>query len=86
MSMASQFESIAQKRETITAAASLYELVNGLRSTERDLRASVEAEETRTQIRDQSNPHYSTLARALRARADNLRLTIDILEARRAAA
>jgi hypothetical protein len=45
------------------------------------LTADIELEEARTGVRDLKNPAYSTLARNLRARRDNLVATIAMLEA-----
>jgi hypothetical protein len=45
------------------------------------LTSDIEAEEATTGIHDMSDPDYSLLARSLRARRGNLRVTIGALEA-----
>jgi hypothetical protein len=50
-----------------------------LRSVEL-LIVDIEHEETRASVRDLSDPAYPVLARSLRARRDNIRVTIASLE------
>ncbi len=76
----------ASRRDTLTKTATAESLVASLREIEFALRESIRAEEERTNHRDQTDPHYSTLARSMRARADNLKMTIAFLQADRHAA
>ncbi len=69
-----------RERPSVGRAATAQDLVAALRQTEQALRASVEAEEMKTCVHDQNSPYYSTLAQAMRARADNIRMTITTLE------
>ena len=47
------------------------------------LTADIEHEETRAGVRGLTDPAYPVLARSLRARRDNIRATIALLESRR---
>jgi hypothetical protein len=49
-------------------------------------RQSIKVEEERTGIRDLTDPRYSADARVMRARADNMKITITMLEAERSRA
>ncbi len=80
-----QNRKIGPQRDTSDKASRLHDLVAALQETERKLRAYAEAEEERTQVRDQRDPRYSLLARSLRGRANNLRTTIATLETAHAA-
>jgi hypothetical protein len=80
MVVASQIGTTVSKRDT------LGDLVAGLRDATLVLCASIEVEEDRTKLRDQNDHCYSPLARSMRARLDNLRITIAMLEAKSDAA
>jgi hypothetical protein len=67
-------------------ATSVENLVAALRESEHALRDVIRAEEERTSLSDPNDPCYSMLAHSLRARADNLRMTIATLESARQAA
>ena len=45
-----------------------------------DLKVGIAAEEHRTRMTDPSDPHYSTLAHSMRARAENINKTIARLQ------
>jgi len=85
MSDVSQIQTTGSQRDGSTRAT-LESLVVALRETEQELRASILAEEDRTCLKDENDPRYSTLARSMRSRADNLRMTVATLLAARAAA
>jgi hypothetical protein len=85
MNILSRIETTDQKRHTLDPAASVENLVTVLRRTESALHESIRAEEERTSLGDPNDPCYSMLARSMRHRANNLRVTIATLEARRAA-
>jgi hypothetical protein len=55
-------------------------ILNLLRSVEQ-LTVDIEHEETRVGVRDLSDPTYPVLARSLRSRRENIRVTIASLEA-----
>ena len=74
MSMASQIQTFDQERNTVG------KLIVALRQTAEAIDASIEAEEGRTRLRDLRDPSYSLVARSLRARRENLRVTISMLE------
>ena len=67
------------------AAARLQRILNDYHRTEATLIESIEAEEHLTRRNDPSDPRYSMLARSMRGRLDNLRVTIAKLEAELAA-
>jgi len=81
MSNLSLNETAAPERDTLSKAATAESLVASLRQTEFALREGIKAEEERTSLRDQSDPCYSILARSMRARAENLKMTIALLMA-----
>jgi hypothetical protein len=83
MSLVSQIRNCDQQKHSIVKAPAIETLVASLRATELALRASIQAEEEKTCFQDQSNPRYSMLAHSMRERADNIRMTIATLEARR---
>jgi len=56
-------------------------LISNLSRTVDILTADIEHEEARTGVRDLSDPAYPVLARSLRARRDNIIVTIASLEA-----
>ena len=82
----SRIETIDQERHTLGRTTSADNLVAALRDSESALRDSIRAEEERTSLGDPKDPRYSLLALSLRARADNLRMTIATLETARRAA
>jgi hypothetical protein len=86
MSILSQIRNADWQRNSIDKAATAESLVTALRETERALGESIVAEEDRTSLHDYNDPHYSMLARSMRTRLDNLRVTIATLEAVRGAA
>ena len=86
MSELSRNETAAPQRDTPSRTATAESLVAAMRETEFALRESIKAEEDRTSLRDLNDPCYSILARSMRARADNLKMTITMLEAKRHAA
>jgi len=59
--------------------ARLRGLIDSLRTNLETMTADIEAEERQSQICDVENVGYSTLARSLRARRDNLEATINSL-------
>jgi hypothetical protein len=77
---------IDQERDTSARATSAANLVASLREIELALLESIRAEEERTSLADQNDPCYSMLAHSMRARVENLKLTIATLEATRQAA
>ena len=81
MSIVSQIRSVGRQRNSIDRTPSIENLATALRKTELVLLESIDAEEERTRVCDQDHPHYSTLARSMRRRLDNLRKTIATLEA-----
>jgi hypothetical protein len=85
MSILSQIRNVDRQRNSIDTAATVEGVVTALRETELALGESIEAEEERTRLRDPNDPRYSTLARSMRGRLENLRMTIATLEAGRAA-
>ena len=84
MNLQSQIRNDDQKHSI--KAATVAHLVASLRQTERALRASIEVEEEKTCFNNRNDPCYSMLARSMRERADNIRVTIGMLEAAREAA
>lgn len=86
MSDLSLNENGAPQRHTLARAASAENLVASLRETELALRENIRAEEQRTSLTDENDPCYSILARSMRARAENLKMTIAILQGARQAA
>ena len=86
MSVLSQIRNGDQQKHSIDMATTVVNLVAALRETEQALQASIRAEEEKTSLHDQSDRCYSMLAHSMRARADNLRMTIATLEAARHAA
>jgi hypothetical protein len=80
MTILSQIRTGERQPRTIDRASSVKTLVAALRETERTLRENIQLEEERTSLRDLNNPCYSTLARSMRARADNLHTTIAMLD------
>jgi hypothetical protein len=56
-------------------------LISNLSRTVDILTADIEHEEARIGVRDVSDPAYSVLARSLRVRRENIRVTIASLEA-----
>ena len=76
----------APHRDTLARATSAEKLVASLRETELALRENIRAEEERTSLTDENDPCYSILARSMRARVENLKMTIAILEGARHAA
>jgi hypothetical protein len=66
-----------------TAATNMLQIATLIGSLSRSvalLTADIEHEETRVGVRDLSDPAYPVLARSLRARRDNIRATIAMLE------
>ncbi len=86
MNNVSQTETIDQQRHNLDRTASAAKLVAALRETEDALLESIRAEEARTSLGDPNDPCYSMLARSMRRRAENLRMTIATLEAAHQAA
>jgi len=86
MSILSQIRNTGSQRNSIAKGATAESLVAALRETEHALRESIEAEEEYTNLRDYNDPQYSMLARSMRHRLDNLRVTIATLETVKAAA
>ena len=82
----SQIRNGESQRYNVHRGTIIAPLVAALREAEHALQESIKVEEERTCLRDLTNPRYSTLARSMRARADNLRITITMLEAERSAA
>jgi hypothetical protein len=76
----------APQRDTLARAASAENLVASLRETQLALQENIRAEEERTSLTDENDPCYSILARSMRARAENLKMTIAILQGARQAA
>ena len=56
-------------------------LIGDLSRTEHILTVDIEHEEARAGVRDLSDPAYPVLARSLRVRRENIRVTIASLEA-----
>jgi hypothetical protein len=86
MSLLSQIRNGDRQHNSSDMTMTVVNLVTSLRETEQALRASIQAEEEKTSLYDQSDRCYSMLAHSMRARADNLRMTIATLEATRHAA
>jgi hypothetical protein len=86
MSILSQIRNTGSQRNSIDKGETAQSLVAALRETERALGASIEAEEERTGLHDYNDPQYSMLARSMRHRLDNLKVTIATLEAVKRAA
>ena len=59
-------------------------LIGDLSRTDHILTADIEHEEARAGVRDLSDPAYPVLARSLRTRRENIRVTIAMLENLRA--
>jgi hypothetical protein len=70
----------APQRDTWARAASAENLVAALRETELALQENIRAEEQRTSLTDENDPCYSILARSMRARVENLKMTIATLK------
>jgi len=81
MNLLSQIRNGEQQRHGVDKVAVIGNLVAALRETERALQASIRTEEEKTALHDRNDPCYSMLAHSMRARADNLRMTIATLEA-----
>ena len=79
MTTLSQIRASGPERNTIA------DLVISLRQTASALSASIAIEEERTKLSDHNDPSYSTLAKSMRKRLENLRCTIAMLEAEREA-
>ena len=62
------------------AAHALTALISDLRRTVHYFEIDIEIEETRAGVVDAQNPAYPTSARSLRARRENLLVTIAMLE------
>ncbi|HSQ20130.1 MAG TPA: hypothetical protein VLR92_07115 [Blastocatellia bacterium] len=86
MSVLSQIGTSDPQRNTLNRATTVDNLVAALRESEQALRDVIRAEEERTCLSDPNDPCYSMVAQSLRARADNLRMTIATLESARQAA
>ena len=82
----SQNEIAAPQRDTPSRAATAAKLLASLREIEFALRESIKAEEARTSLTNEKDPCYSILARSMRARVENLKMTIATLEGARHAA
>jgi predicted DNA binding CopG/RHH family protein len=54
-------------------------LIDNLRNSLETMTADIEAEERQSQVSDVEDIGYSTLAKSLRARHDNLKATINLL-------
>jgi hypothetical protein len=77
---------VGPQRDSLARATSAEKLVAALRETEFALQENIRAEEQRTSLTDENDPCYSILARSMRARAENLKMTIAILQGARQAA
>jgi hypothetical protein len=77
---------VGPQRDSLARATSAEKLVAALRETEFALQENIRAEEERTSLTDENDPCYSILARSMRARAENLKMTIAILQGARQAA
>jgi len=86
MTILSQIRNGEPQRRNVDRRAPIAPLVATLRAAEHALRESIRVEEERTSVRDVTDPGYSILARSMRTRAENLRMTITMLEAERHAA
>jgi len=60
--------------------ARLRSLIDTLRTTQEVMTADIETEEQKSHVCDVADISYSTLARSLRARRDNLDATISLLK------
>lgn len=80
MTILSQIQNAGLPRYNVSRSTTVEGLVAALRRAEHVLRENIEAEEHRTCLRDQNDPCYSTLARSMRSRAENLQKTIAMLE------
>jgi len=78
MNTASQIQTFNHERHTAS------KLVTTIRETAEAIATAIEVEERRTRSCDLRDPCYSILARSMRARLDNLKVTIAILEAKAA--
>jgi hypothetical protein len=76
MSAASQIQTSGQERDTAE------KLIATLQRSAEAIGASIEVEEGRTRLRDPYDPRYSILAKSMRTRLENLRVTISMLEAK----
>ena len=65
-----------------TASLKLHALISDLHWRMQMLESDIAEEERKSGNADPASPTYSTLARALRARRDNLRTSIVVLETR----
>jgi hypothetical protein len=72
---------MSEQYRSETPRAAMNRFLHHLTRSTHLLTADIELEEARTGVRDLKNPAYSTLARNLRARRDNLVATIAMLEA-----
>jgi hypothetical protein len=85
MSILSQIRNGKPKRHNIDHRAIIEPLVAALSAVEHALDEGIKVEEERSGVRDPTDPRYSNLARGMRARTDNLKITITMLEAERSA-
>ncbi|SFI47228.1 hypothetical protein [Bradyrhizobium sp. Gha] len=72
----------ATSRFEATASLQLHALISDLHWRVRMLEGDIDEEERNAGTTDPGSPTYSMLAQALRARRDNLRISIALLEAR----
>ena len=86
MSIVSQIRSVGRQRDSLDRTPTIENLTADLRRMEFALLEYIAAEEERANLQDANDPSYSTLARSLRNRLDNLRRTIRTLKAARNAA
>jgi hypothetical protein len=80
MSIVSQIRNAGWQRDSIGRTPTIENLTADLRKLELALLESIAVEEQRTSLQDPNDPSYSTLAKSLRNRLDNLRRTISTLE------
>ena len=78
MNKISRFETLTNRKILIEERAERF--ISDLQRIVRLLEADIEIEKERAGVSDPKNPNYSTLARAIGARRDNLIATIERLK------
>jgi hypothetical protein len=79
--MANSYLLETPRRTAATNSLQIATLIGSLSRSVALLTADIEHEETRVGVRDLSDPAYPVLARSLRKRRENIRVTIASLEA-----
>jgi len=79
--MANSYLLETPRRTAATSSLQIATLIGSLSRSVALLTVDIEHEEARAGVRDLSDPAYPVLARSLRVRSENLRVTIASLEA-----